>query len=198
MATDQIRPVPEAEPGATIAPPADEEAETQAVNAAPGRALRLTLFAVGLVLLLLAVGAHLPQPFSLALYLASYLLIGGEIVLGALHNLVRGQIFDENFLMSLATVGALAIGDYPEAVSVMLFYQIGEFFQNLAINRSRRSIAALMDIRPDFANRLRNGELERVSREEVQVGEIIVVRPGERIPLDGVVLSGQSRWTPQR
>jgi Cd2+/Zn2+-exporting ATPase len=192
MATDQIRPVPEAEPGATIAPPADEEAETQAVNAAPGRSLRLTLFAVGLVLLLLAVGAHLPQPFSLALYLASYLLIGGEIVLGALHNLVRGQIFDENFLMSLATVGALAIGDYPEAVSVMLFYQIGEFFQNLAINRSRRSIAALMDIRPDFANRLRNGELERVRPEEVQVGEIIVVRPGERIPLDGVVLSGQS------
>ncbi|MDR0878188.1 MAG: heavy metal translocating P-type ATPase [Treponema sp.] len=129
---------------------------------------------------------------ELAVFLAAYLLIGGEVLLRAFKNIFRGQVFDENFLMSLATIGAFAIGEYPEGVAVMLFYQIGEAFQAMAVRRSRNSISALMDIRPDFANIKRDGEIRRVSPDEVQVGECIVVKPGEKIPLDGVVAEGSS------
>ncbi|MDR1319578.1 MAG: cadmium-translocating P-type ATPase, partial [Treponema sp.] len=123
---------------------------------------------------------------------AAYLLVGGEIIFHALANISRGQVFDENFLMTLASAGAFVIGEYPEGVAVMLFYQVGEAFQRMAINRSRRSIADLMDIRPDFANVKRNGEVRRVSPEAVRIGESIVVKPGEKIPLDGVVSEGYS------
>jgi Cd2+/Zn2+-exporting ATPase len=129
---------------------------------------------------------------ELAIFLASYLLIGGEIVLAALKNISRGQVLDENFLMSIATVGAFAIGEYPEGVAVMLFYQIGEAFQRYAIGRSRKSITALMDIRPDYANLKTGGETVKVSPEEVGAGDVIIVKPGEKIPLDGVVLEGRS------
>ena len=129
---------------------------------------------------------------SLLLYIGAYLLIGGEVVLRALKNITKGKVFDENFLMSLATISAFAIGEYPEGVAVMLFYQIGELFQGAAVNRSRRSITALMDIRPDYANLQTADGLLRVSPEEVTIGDIIVVRPGERIPLDGIVKSGVS------
>lgn len=125
-------------------------------------------------------------------FLAAYAIIGGEVVKNAVKNIGHGQIFDENFLMFIATVGAFFVGDYPEAVAVMLFYQVGECFQSYAVNKSRKSIAALMDIRPDYANVLRDGEEKEVDPEEVAIGETIVIKPGERIPLDGTVLTGSS------
>ncbi len=126
------------------------------------------------------------------LFLIPYALSGWDVLWKALRNIFHGQIFDENFLMSVATVGALCVGEYPEAVFVMLFYQVGELFQSCAVGKSRKSIASLMDIRPDYANLEGNGEISRVSPEEVAVGEIIVVKPGEKIPLDGVVTQGSS------
>ncbi len=126
------------------------------------------------------------------LFLPAYLIIGWDVLWKAVRNIAHGQVFDENFLMSLATVGALALGEYAEAVGVMLFYQVGELFQNYAVGKSRQSIAQLMDIRPDVANVERNGEIEEVDPEEVAIGETIVIRPGEKVPLDGVVLEGIS------
>lgn len=149
-------------------------------------------FGAGAVLFVLGMVLELPQPVEFALYLVSYLLVGGEVLWKALRNIGRGQVFDENFLMSVATVGAFAIGDFPEGVAVMLFYQVGEFFQALAVNRSRKSISALMDIRPVSANLKLGDEVRRVSPEEVAVGDLILVRPGERIPLDGKVTEGRS------
>ena len=125
-------------------------------------------------------------------FLVPYLVIGWDVLWKAIRNIARGQVFDENFLMSVATVGALAIGEYPEAVAVMLFYQVGELFQSVAVARSRQSISALMDIRPDYANIERDGQLVQVDPEEVAVGDIIVVKAGERVPLDGTVLEGIS------
>lgn len=132
------------------------------------------------------------QMVEFILYFASYIIVGGEVLLKAARNILRGQIFDENFLMSIATIGAFAIKEYPEGVAVMLFYQIGELFQDLAVNRSRKSIADLMDIRPDFANLKVGSDVKRVDPEEVRVGDIIIVKPGERIPLDGKITEGKS------
>lgn len=126
------------------------------------------------------------------LYLVSYLLIGGEVLIKAIKNIGRGQIFDENFLMCIATIGAFAIKQFPEAVAVMMFYQIGEFFQDLAVDRSRKSISELMNIRPDFANVKVGQSIKRVAPEEVKVGDFILVKPGEKIPLDGKVVEGSS------
>ncbi|MCR5353566.1 MAG: cadmium-translocating P-type ATPase [Clostridiales bacterium] len=123
---------------------------------------------------------------------AAYVVLGGEVVLHALKNIIRGRIFDENFLMTVSTVGAFAIGEFPEAVAVMLFYTVGEFFQGLAVRRSRKSITELMNIRPDRATVLRNGELVAVSPDEVVTGETIIIRPGEKIPLDGIITDGES------
>ncbi len=125
-------------------------------------------------------------------YLIPYLIIGWDILWKAIRNIGHGQIFDENFLMCVATVGALVLGEYSEAVGVMLFYQVGELFQSYAVGKSRRSIAQLMDIRPDVANVERDGQILEVDPEEVAVGETIVVRPGEKVPLDGVVIEGAS------
>lgn len=127
---------------------------------------------------------------KLAAFIAPYLVIGYDVLWGAVRNIFRGQIFDEKFLMTIATVGAFATGEFAEASAVMLFYQVGEFFQSIAVGKSRRSIAALMDIRPDSAVVIRNGEEETVFPEEVEIGETIIIRPGEKIPLDGVILSG--------
>ena len=129
---------------------------------------------------------------SFILFGISYLIIGGEVILSAIKNIIRGEVFDENFLMSIATIGAFFIGEYPEAVAVMLFYQIGEVFQGYAVNRSRKSISSLMNIRADYANVLRDGKEIKVSPEEVLIGEFIVVKPGERVPLDGTILEGTS------
>ena len=125
-------------------------------------------------------------------FVVPYLVIGWDVLWSAVRNIAHGQVFDEKFLMAIATLGAFAVGEYPEAAAVMLFYQIGEFFQSVAVGRSRRSIAALMDIRPDCATVLRDGEERQVDPEEVAVGETILVRPGEKIPLDGTVLEGSS------
>lgn len=126
------------------------------------------------------------------LYFLSYAIVGLEIVWKAIRNILRGKVFDENFLMALATLGAFAIGESPEAVAVMLFYQIGELFQSYAVNKSRKSITNLMDIRPDFANLKHHDTLTKVSPEEVKIGDIIVVKPGEKIPLDGKIIEGSS------
>ena len=129
---------------------------------------------------------------ELGIFLVSYIILGRGVVLKALKNITKGQIFDENFLMSVATIGAFAIGDFPEAVAVMLFYQVGEYFQSAAVRRSKKSIADLMDIRPDSATVKRGGKLVKEAPETIAIGDIIVVKPGEKIPLDGVVLDGES------
>lgn len=136
--------------------------------------------------------AGLPQAMSISLFIIAYLLIGGEIVWRAVRNIARGQVFDENFLMAVATLGAFAIGEYPEAVAVMLFYQVGELFQSIAVNRSRKSITSLMDIRPKYANVKVGNETKQVSPEDVQIGDYIIVKPGEKVPLDGKVIEGTS------
>ena len=127
-----------------------------------------------------------------ALYIIAYLIVGFEIVLEAVENIFKGKVFDENFLMAIATIGAFAIGEFPEAVAVMLFYQVGELFQSYAVDKSRKSIASLMDIRPDYANVKRNNEISKINPEEVKIGETIIVKPGEKIPLDGKIIKGNS------
>lgn len=157
--------------------------------------------AVGLCILLAAVLIPSEKLFGdkaaffvkLGLYLVSYLIVGGDVLLRAARNIFHGQVFDENFLMSVATIGALSLKEYNEAVAVMLFYQVGELFQSIAVNRSRSSISELMDIRPDYANVEREGVLSKVDPDDVSVGEIIVIKPGERVPLDGEVVEGESR-----
>lgn len=147
---------------------------------------------IGTLILIIAAVFPFSSYISLAVFLAAYFIIGGDVIWRALRNIAHGQVFDENFLMSIATVGAFFVAKYPEAVSVMLFYQVGELFQDFAVNRSRKSISTLMDIRPDYANVKRNGELVTVDPEEVSVNEIIVVKAGEKIPLDGKVVEGYS------
>ncbi|MDR1068331.1 MAG: cadmium-translocating P-type ATPase [Clostridiales Family XIII bacterium] len=154
--------------------------------------LRYALIGAGAVLFSAGMIFEPNRGIELALFLSAYVLIGGDVVLSALRNIAKGQVFDENFLMSIATIGAFAIGEYPEGAAVMLFFKIGEIFERIAVGRSRRSITALMDIRPDYAN-LKTGEkLKRVSPEEVTPGALIVVRPGEKVPLDGIVTDGNS------
>jgi Cd2+/Zn2+-exporting ATPase len=134
-----------------------------------------------------------PEWLSIILFLAAYVVVGYEIIFKAVKNITHGEVFDENFLMTIATVGALIAGEYPEGVAVMLFYQVGELFQSYAVSKSRKSIAGLMDIRPDYANVKRgDGSLERVDPYDVNIGDIIVVQPGEKIPLDGIIIEGNS------
>ena len=152
-------------------------------------AIGAAVFAAALLLGSLGVIGH---RLRLLLLIAAYVILGADVVLHAVKNLLKGRVFDENFLMSLSSVGAFLIGEHPEAVAVMLFYQVGEYFQDLAVQRSRKSISDLMDIRPDSATVRRNGKLVEVSPETVAVGEFIVVRPGEKIPLDGTVVEGTS------
>lgn len=146
---------------------------------------------------LFVLGIFVPKTLfipKLVVFLVSYLVIGGDVLLSAFKNILNGQVFDENFLMAIATVGAFAIGEYPEGVAVMLFYQLGELFQGIAVNNSRKSIVSLMDIRPDYAN-IKVGEgIKKVSPEEIKVGEIIVVKPGEKVPLDGKIVKGASTF----
>lgn len=127
-----------------------------------------------------------------SLYIISYLIVGAEIVWKAMKNLIKGNVLDEHFLMAIATIGAFAIGEYPEAVAVMLFYQIGELFQDYAVDKSRKSITSLMNLRPDFANIKREDEILQVSPEEVKIGDKILVKPGEKVPLDGTIVEGSS------
>ena len=155
--------------------------------------LRLSIGAlVYLAGLVLTFAADVPLHIELGFLIAAYIILGYDVVLEAVENIALGQVFDENFLMTISTVGAFAIGEYPEAVAVMLFYQIGEFFQSLAVKHSKESISDLMDIRPDHATVLRDGVSETVSPENVALGETIIAKPGEKIPLDGIVLEGNS------
>lgn len=130
--------------------------------------------------------------FGNLIFILAYIIVGGEVLLKALRNVIKGRMFDENFLMSIATIGALAIGELPEAVGVMLFYQIGEFLQGIAVGKSRKSITALMQIRPDSANLKVGSDIKVVSPEDISVGDIIIVKPGEKVPLDGIVVEGMS------
>ncbi len=153
-----------------------------------------TLYRILLSAALLIAAALLPLEGwpRLAVFLIPYALIGWDVLWRAVRNIAHGEIFDENFLMSLATVGALCVGEYPEAVFVMLFYQVGELFQSYAVDQSRKSIASLMDIRPDYANLEVDGQIQQTDPEDVAVGDIILIKPGERIPLDGDVVEGTS------
>lgn len=147
---------------------------------------------IGIVLYALAFILPLSPMSEKLIFLASYLFVGTEVLLKAAKNILKGQIFDENFLMALATIGAFAIGEFPEAVAVMIFYQIGEFFQDMAVNHSRKSIQALMDIRPDYAHLKIEEGSKVVSPEKIRIGDLILVKPGEKIPLDGIVVEGSS------
>ena len=153
--------------------------------------LRLRIF-LSFIVFLGAVLLPMEEPIQLVLYLASYLIVGGDIIKKAVTNIGHGQVFDENFLMVLATIGAFITQEYPEAVMVMWLYQIGEWFQQYAVGKSRQSISDLMDIRPDYANVERDGKLEKVDPDDVSIGDYIVVKPGEKIPLDGIVIKGSS------
>ena len=144
------------------------------------------------VIIFLAIHAFKPvEILEVVLYGVSYLLIGGKVLLTAFRNITRGEIFDENFLMMVATVGAFAIGEYPEAIAVMLFYEIGELFQSYAVNRSRKSISSLLDIRADHANLVTESGTKEVAPEAVSIGDLIVIKPGERVPLDGEIIEGE-------
>ena len=148
---------------------------------------------IALLLFLLALGIPFTNEWiNNGIYIISYIIVGLPIVLEAIRNILKGKVFDENFLMSIATIGAFIIGEFPEAVAVMLFYQVGELFQSYAVDKSRKSIASVMNIRPDFANVKRGEQLEKVDPSKVQIGDTIIIKPGEKIPLDGIVIEGQS------
>lgn len=154
---------------------------------------RLWRIIIGAAVLATAVLLSLNNEWlQIALFIISYIIVGGDVVKRAVKNIFKGQVFDENFLMSIATIGAFFIGEYPEGVAVMLFNQVGELFQSYAVGKSRKSIASLMDIRPDYANVKKGDELVKVDPDEVQIGDIIVIKAGEKIPLDGKVIEGSS------
>ena len=154
---------------------------------------RLIRLGIGAVLFLAVLGLRPSEPvLEAAAFLIPYLIVGYRVLFKAVRNIANGKVFDENFLMAVASIGAFAVGDYPEAVVVMLFYQVGELFEDYAVGKSRKSIAELMNIRPDYANLKTDNGVEKVFPEDVKVGDIIVVRPGEKVPLDGVVVSGHS------
>ena len=153
----------------------------------------LTKIIVALILYLIGIIVKFQNEWiNNSIFIISYIIVGYEILKKAIRNIFKGKVFDENFLMSVATLGAFGIGEYPEAVAVMLFYQIGELFQDYAVDKSRKSISSLMDIRPDFANVYRNEKIEKVNPEEVKIGETIIVKPGEKIPLDGHIIDGKT------
>ena len=148
---------------------------------------------IAFILFIIALVINFPNEWiNKGLYIIAYLIVGFEVVSEAVENIFKGKVFDENFLMTIATIGAFAIGEFPEAVAVMLFYQVGELFQSYAVDKSRKSIASLMDIRPDYANVKRNNEISKINPGEVKIGETIIVKPGEKIPLDGKIVKGNS------
>ena len=148
--------------------------------------------AICAILLIIATSSNTTELNNFILFLSAYLIIGGDVILKALKHILKGKVFDENFLMGVATLGAIATGEYPEAVMVMLLYQIGEMLQDGAVEKSKKSISTLMDIRPDYANVEINGKLCKKNPEEVNIGDIIKVQAGEKIPLDGLIISGEA------
>lgn len=182
------------EPDVVVIPEQDYKSvkEDTHNHGSSGIKVLLMRIAASAVLTSIAVFAGLPLFAELSLFILAYIFVGGDVLLKAGRNIFRGQVFDENFLMAIATLGAFAIGEYPEAVAVMLFYQVGELFQSLAVNKSRRSISALMNIRPEYANLTTKDGTIKVSPEEVHIGDLILVKPGEKFPLDGVVTYGNA------
>ena len=144
------------------------------------------------IIFIVAIVLNIEEKFLKLMFLLAYVISGYDIVFKAINNITRGQVFDENFLMSIATVGAFGIGEFPEAVAVMLFYQVGELFQSYAVKKSRKSISDLMDIRPDYANVKENNEIVKKDPYDVKIGDIIIIEPGEKIPLDGIIIEGKS------
>ena len=147
---------------------------------------------ISAILFAIALFVRMSQTIQLILMLIAYILLGKDTVLKAVKNVEKGDFFDENFLMTVATLGAIIIGEYPEAVAVMLFYEVGELFQSYAINKSRKSIADMMDIKPEYANVIRDNKSEKVEPDEVQIDEIIEIKPGERVPLDAIIIKGET------
>lgn len=154
--------------------------------------IRLSVSAIVYAAAMILSAADFSEYIKISLFVLAYIIAGGDVVVKAVGNILKGHVFDESFLMTVSSVGAFAIGEYPEAAAVMIFYQIGEFFQELAVNRSRRSISELIDIRPDFANVKRENDIVTVSPEDVKIGEYILVKAGEKIPLDGIVVDGRA------
>lgn len=150
-------------------------------------------FSIGIIIFAFALLSDLPEPINIIAYIGAYLVFGADVVMTALRNIIKGDFFDENFLMTIATVGAFALGEYPEAVAVMLFYQIGEILQDMAVDRSRKSIKAIMDIRPDFAHKVTQEGVQTVDPYDIAIGDYILVKPGEKIPLDGIIEEGKSQ-----
>ncbi len=150
------------------------------------------IITISAILFAVALFLKMSQTLQLILMLVAYILLGKDTVLKAVKNVEKGDFFDENFLMTVATLGAIMIGEYPEAVAVMLFYEVGELFQSYAINKSRKSIADMMDIKPEYANVIRNNKSEKVEPDEVQIDEIIEIKPGERVPLDAIIIKGET------
>ena len=171
----------------------EKHEESHEHNHSEGVSLRdkVTL-AIGFILFAIAIFIGEEKSYVPYIYALSYVLVGGKVVLSAIRNIFRGQVFDENFLMTVATLGAFAIGNHPEGVAVMIFYEIGELFQSYAVNRSRKSISSLMDIRAEYANLIIDGKEKKVDPSEIKIDDIIVIKPGERVPLDGVVIEGNS------
>ncbi|SCL88990.1 heavy metal translocating P-type ATPase [Sporanaerobacter sp. PP17-6a] len=149
-------------------------------------------FVIGVIVFLTAAIFKFEYRIEFILFFISYIIIGGEVLINAFKNILKGKVFDENFLMSIATIGAFIIGEYPEAVSVMLFYEIGEYFQGKAVDHSRKSISTLLDIRPDYANIETNEGIKKVDPNKIEIGQYIIVKPGEKVPLDGIVAEGNS------
>lgn len=153
---------------------------------------RKTIIRIAFAVIMFIIGFSFPTNLKLYIFLAAYLTAGGDVIYRAIRNILKGKVFDENFLMSIATIGAFCIKEYPEAVMVMILYQIGELFQDYAVDKSRKSITELMDIRPDYANLDKGGQLIKVSPSDVPIGSIIIVKTGEKIPLDGIVFEGSA------
>jgi len=178
------------EPGIKVVDNEEEKEERKETGRIDkSKAIRLGL---GAVLFFIAILVKVPFWVEFGMFFVSYVMVGGEVVLKAVKNILRGQVFDENFLMSVATIGAFSIKQFPEGMAVMLFYQVGEFFQSMAVNSSRKSISALMDIRPDYANLKLGEDINKVSPDEVSIGDIIIIKPGEKVPLDGKIIEGNS------
>lgn len=154
--------------------------------------LKLAKIGLSFLIFLIAILSNIQGWGKFSLYLVAYIIAGGDIIVKAIKNIIKGEIFDENFLMSIATIGAFSIKEYPEAVMVMVLYQIGEYFQDKAVDKSKKSISELMDIRPDYANVEENGQLTKKSPKEINIGDIIVVKTGEKIPLDGTIVEGSA------
>ena len=150
------------------------------------------LLIIGGLIYLAAIILPVNKAIKIVLFTISYFIVGKDVLINAYKNIRSGEFFDENFLMGIATIGAFIVGEYAEAVAVILFYQVGELFQEMAVNRSRKSILDLMNIKPDFANLKVGNDIKKVSPEEVKVNDLIVIKPGEKVPLDGIVIEGSS------